>query len=211
MPIQQLQPEFIRPIYSGTWAGKPSAAGNAGKEIIVTDFNRSRWYSDGTYWRPVGGEQVVHNPILADATASSATLQPVASVPSWQMPADLANTPSIKIVTAFAGRLISLFSQVQQRQIEIGISGMTGLCMRHYYTDIEAIKQGKSITWRDNSNGNYYGPQANGGASQSFGNGTLTVTSATLAANPIQMYYRGGNTDGSEVIRFAYFRISIGG
>ena len=42
-----------------TWATVPSAPGNAGKIIRVTDVGHtaggSYWYSDGTYWRPVGG------------------------------------------------------------------------------------------------------------------------------------------------------------
>ena len=73
MPIQILQPEFIRPIYIGTWAGMPSAAGNAGKEIILTDMGRSRLWSNGTYWRPVGGRQVLaqrsNNPVTVQSLA----------------------------------------------------------------------------------------------------------------------------------------------
>ena len=75
MPIQILQPEFIRPIYIGTWAGKPSAAGNAGKEIILTDMGRSRWWSNGTYWRPVGGRQVLAQRSNNPVTVQSLTQQ----------------------------------------------------------------------------------------------------------------------------------------
>jgi len=42
-----------------TWATKPAAAGNTGLTIRVTDVGvnaaGSHWFSDGTYWRPVGG------------------------------------------------------------------------------------------------------------------------------------------------------------
>lgn len=83
MPIQKLQPEFSRPIYEGLWASKPAAAGNAGKEIIVTDWNRSRWYSDGTYWRPVGG--LVAFPVNCQGvSANTATLTAV-TVPNMPL------------------------------------------------------------------------------------------------------------------------------
>ena len=210
MPIQILQPEFIRPIYSGTWAGKPSAAGNAGKEIIVTDFNRSRWYSDGTYWRPVGGEQVVHNPILTNATASSGTLALVASVPGWQMPSDLADTPSISIMTFMAAVVISDASSVQQRLIYAGVTGATGCCLRHQYTTASAAHQGAATAWRNSDNGAFTASAANGGSSQS-GNGGGDASTSQIKAAPISLYYQGGNPDGSEVIRFDHFIISIRG
>ena len=83
MPIQQLQPEFIRPIYSGTWAGKPSAVGNAGKEIILTDMGRSRWYSDGTYWRPVGGMMAF--PVNCQGVSSSNPALTAVTVPNMPL------------------------------------------------------------------------------------------------------------------------------
>lgn len=41
-----------------TWALRPSAASNAGKEFDCSSLGayRTRFYSDGTYWRPVNGE-----------------------------------------------------------------------------------------------------------------------------------------------------------
>jgi hypothetical protein len=42
-----------------TWAQRPPASGvPVGSEIVVTDVpagGRSRWYSDGSYWRPANG------------------------------------------------------------------------------------------------------------------------------------------------------------
>lgn len=51
MPIQKINFEGRTPEF--TWATKPPAAGNAGKEIIVTDMGRSRWYSNNTDWIPL--------------------------------------------------------------------------------------------------------------------------------------------------------------
>ena len=77
MPIVQLQSEFAAALSIAppeyTWETKPSAAGNAGKEIILTDIGRSRWWSNGTYWRPVGGRQVLaqrsNNPVTVQNTS----------------------------------------------------------------------------------------------------------------------------------------------
>jgi hypothetical protein len=42
-------------VYTGVWSGRPSAAGNAWNDIVVTDLpvgGRTRWVSDGTFWVP---------------------------------------------------------------------------------------------------------------------------------------------------------------
>lgn len=48
---------------SYTWATKPSAAGNLGKVIRISDVGTgsggSMWISDGAYWRPLGGSVVL--------------------------------------------------------------------------------------------------------------------------------------------------------
>ncbi|NCU02326.1 hypothetical protein GXC69_12590, partial [Candidatus Macondimonas diazotrophica] len=207
----QLQSEFAAALSIAppeyTWAGKPSAAGNAGKEIIVTDFNRSRWYSDGTYWRPVGGEQVVHNPVLTNATASSATLQLVASVPGWQMPEDLVNTPGVAVKAFFTGHLASGPSNAQARQIYVGVTGAEGFCLRHLYTTLSTAHQGCAIAWsRAPVINEFMASAVNGGSSQA-GNSGGDVSITQILAAPIRLYYQGGNPDGSEVIRFHHFRL----
>ena len=208
MPIQILQPEFIRPIYIGTWAGKPSAAGNAGKEIVITDWNRSRWYSDGTYWRPVGGEQVVHNQSLLIATASSTTLQVVASVPGWQMPSDLV-MPALSISTFFSC-IVTSASAAQQRQIYVGVADAEGVCLRHQYTANNSLYQGQGISWLTPDMQLLIAPLINGGQSQ-VGNGGGDATISQMLASPIRMYYKGGSTDGSESFQIPNFRLSVRG
>lgn len=51
-------------VYQGAWAGRPAAnAVPVGSTMVVTDFGvggYSQWYSDGTYWRPVGGRLVLY-------------------------------------------------------------------------------------------------------------------------------------------------------
>jgi hypothetical protein len=46
-----------------TWSTKPTAAGNSGMCIRVTDVGQSAggsyWISDGTYWRPINGSVVL--------------------------------------------------------------------------------------------------------------------------------------------------------
>lgn len=46
-----------------TWASKPSAAGNTGRVIRITDVGAtaggSHWISDGTYWRTIGQVDLV--------------------------------------------------------------------------------------------------------------------------------------------------------
>lgn len=75
MPISQLQAETARAIGIYTWAAKPPAAGNAGRRISVSDLRNSEFYSDGTYWRPVGGRQVLaqrsNNPVTVQNTAGA--------------------------------------------------------------------------------------------------------------------------------------------
>lgn len=45
--------------YRGPWAGRPAANGvPVGTKLAITDVGvggYSEWFSDGTYWRPVGG------------------------------------------------------------------------------------------------------------------------------------------------------------
>lgn len=66
---------FTGPAY--TWAGKPSAADNAGNSIRITDVGPvgagSVWISDGTNWRPIGG-RVMHCAASGTVAAPLATL-----------------------------------------------------------------------------------------------------------------------------------------
>lgn len=55
MPIQRINFEGRTPRF--TWATKPAANSVApGTVINIPQFSYSDWYSDGTYWRPKGGQ-----------------------------------------------------------------------------------------------------------------------------------------------------------
>ncbi len=67
MPIAQLGFEGRYPVF--TWATKPAAnAVPVGKTITIPEFSYSDWYSDGTYWRPKGGQATL---LVQDLTAFS--------------------------------------------------------------------------------------------------------------------------------------------
>jgi len=55
-----------------TSATAPAASAvPAGTVITLSDYRYSRWYSDGTYWRPVGGVQLIYSaPTVCDAVTS---------------------------------------------------------------------------------------------------------------------------------------------
>lgn len=57
------------PVYTASSAPRAAAAG-ARSIIRVSDLNNSEWISDGTYWRPNGGEQLVYAPDDAAPTGS---------------------------------------------------------------------------------------------------------------------------------------------
>lgn len=46
--------------YTASTAPTAAAAGN-GAVITISDLNNSLWRSDGTYWRPLGGQQLIYS------------------------------------------------------------------------------------------------------------------------------------------------------
>jgi hypothetical protein len=46
--------------YTAATAPTAAAAGN-GAVITISDLNNSQWRSDGTYWRPLGGQQLIYS------------------------------------------------------------------------------------------------------------------------------------------------------
>jgi len=46
-------------VYTGTFAGVPSAVGRTGQLVQFTDVNNSFWYSNGTNWEPIGNRVTV--------------------------------------------------------------------------------------------------------------------------------------------------------
>lgn len=57
--------------YTAATAPTAAAAGS-GAVITVSDLNSSQWRSDGTYWRPMGGEQLIYA-AAADCDAVTGT------------------------------------------------------------------------------------------------------------------------------------------
>ena len=125
------------PTQECTWATKPPAAGNAGKEIIVTDYRRSRWYSDGTYWRPVSGRAVLRNWVGANVTFSSGSMAQISVVPTITIPADMIATPGLSVrnrvvwhrqsAAAAANQAGSLRIGADVNQRHLGWASITGL------------------------------------------------------------------------------------
>lgn len=85
--------------YTGEWAGRPAAnAAGEGAEIAVRDVPRgsvSRWYSDGSHWRPMGGSVLLYsqgkgytNP-LGSVTWAGAAITMAIPGGSIQIPAGL--------------------------------------------------------------------------------------------------------------------------
>lgn len=46
--------------YTASTAPTAAAAGN-GAVITISDLNNSQWRSNGTYWRPLGGQQLIYS------------------------------------------------------------------------------------------------------------------------------------------------------
>ena len=212
MPIVQLQSEFAAALSiappSYTWSGKPSAAGNSGMIIRVTDQMNSLWRSDGTYWLPEGGNQCVYSPVLSGVTSQSATLQVVSGLPGWSIPSDMAGIPRL-CIEAYATCSVSPPSSAQARQIYIGVDADKNCIASHQYT---STSSGKRVWGRLTKEGSSTNWTAYAGNANYVADGTSrnSVLQSDLIASPIRLYYRGGNTDGSETITVVNFAIEVG-
>ena len=209
MPIAQLGFEGRYPVF--TWATKPAANSvPVGTRITIIGWNAppSDWVSDGTYWLPVGGRAVVHAPVLLNAQAQSTARTLVSSVPTWQMPSDIAHTPRIR-VEAWAHCSVSSPSNAQARQIYIGNSTLNNVVASSLYTDTNPVQRVWGWGHR-RPNGLWTYALGNMMPMASVQPDIPGPTSAEMAASPIGLYYRGGNTDGSEVLNVDTFAIAVG-
>ena len=212
MPIQILQPEFIRPIYSGTWAGKPSATGNAGKEIIVTDFNRSRWASNGTYWYPVGGYAVLKRKNLQSITGAYPALAEVPNAfDGFIIPDDLLLSPG---APTFEGRAYArrngTLGTAQSYRLEIGFDGTAanlGFIEGTAGATQAAIRTFGQLI-QANSAGDYHYVNTSS-ASDAQASVVSGVAFATFSGSPVKLFARNGATDGSESWAFNYCSLAI--
>ena len=212
MPIAQLGFEGRYPVF--TWATKPAAnAVPVGTRITIIGWMAppSDWVSDGTYWLPVGGRAVVHAPVLVDAQATGATVQSlVASVPTWQVPANMASTPGMYIEAVLTAEVVSGVSADQQRQIYIGIESSKNLLGVHVFTSTTLGKRFWGRTYRNNSPAEWMSFTGNAQMLVDTNSITARATDAQLAADPIGVYYQGGAADGSEIIKFHSFGLAVG-
>ena len=191
------------------WASKPAAnTVPVGTRLTVSDQRMTDWVSNGTHWYPESGRQIVHLPNLSGATAQSATLALVAAVPGWQMPTDMANIPNLYIEALCICTTSSASSQ-QQRQLYIGTSADNN-CIA---TLVNAAATNARRMWGKTHrrfNADHWEPFASNAGHVADGSGRGPTTAASLLASPIQLYYRGGATDGSEVLTIANFCIAVG-
>lgn len=212
MPIQQLQPEFSRPIYEGLWASKPAAAGNAGKEIIVTDFNRSRWASNGTYWYPVGGYAVLKRKNLLSITGAYPALAEVPNAfDGFVIPDDLLSSPG---APTFEGRAYArrngTLGTAQPYRLQIGFDAAAahlGFVEGTAAAAQAAVRTfGQMIQASSAGDYHYVNVSAASDAQSSVVSG---VVFSTLSGSPIKLLARNGATDGSETWGFHYCSLAI--
>lgn len=116
------------------WAAKPSASvAGAGTEIGITDVGprRSRWYSDGTNWRPVNGMVVLKQfggslaTPAASYTGAIASAQIVQPGGNLKLPAGMLLPGSVISVNSIE-RYVSAGSTSIVRQFRIGNTGTLG-------------------------------------------------------------------------------------
>ena len=191
-----------------TWAEKPAPNSvPAGTRFTASDFLMSDWQTLNGYWTPVGGRAVVYSPDTTGVQVQSATSQPVAGIPGWTLPADLVNVPSIYV----EGRVIcdiTAPSNLQQRQIYIGVEGATAVVARHLYTSVPIVKKVFGRADRQHST-SWVANLANSSLMMD-GNGGGDASAAQMTSSPIRIYYQGGNTDGSEVLNIRAFSLAVG-
>ena len=211
MPIAQLNIEGRYPKY--TWGAKPAANSvSAGTRVTITGWTApdSDWVSDGTYWRPVNGRAVVHAPDLVNALAQSATYADVASVPGWQMPADMASTPRLYIEAMVTAEITSLPGNTQQRMIYVGTGEKQAILGVHVFTSTTTGKRFWGKTYRNSSPAEWMAFAGNAPPVVDTNSTTARATDAQMSATPIQIRYQGGASDGAEIIKFHSFGLAVG-
>lgn len=208
MPIAQLMIEGRYPKY--TWGSKPAANSvSAGTRVTITGWTApdSDWVSDGTYWIPVNGRAVVHSPVLIGAFAASASLSVVASVPGWQMPADIVNTPRVSVEVS---ALISTanFSAERQRLVYVGVDPVKNALASYSYQSSGINKRVWGKITNTNTGSEYVGFGPN--VQHLVDGSAIGCLRSSLINNPIQMYYQSGDVAGTEQMQVSSFCITVG-
>jgi len=191
-----------------TWAEKPAPNSvPAGTRFTASDFLMSDWQALNGYWTPVNGHAVVYAPDTTGVQAQSATAQPVAGIPGWQMPADLTNVPNIYIEASLSTK-VSLPSSAQQRQLFVGTNEARYLVLGVYQTN--TVTRRRSI-------GRGYRVSATEWQQVGYNvqwiaesDSTTEIQIVSVTSSPIRIYYQGGNTDGSEILNIQSFSLAVG-
>lgn len=165
------------------------------------------WVTRGGYWIPKNGRAVVHAPTLVNAQAQSASLALVATVPGWTLPADMAAMPGLMIET-WVRVTTSPPSSAQARLIYVGTDSIQNAIATFNVASLASSHR----VWGEVARGNTdsWLTVANNAQPWSNGTGQGSTTTAQMLASPIRLYYRGGNTDGSEVLTVQSFSIAVG-
>lgn len=191
-----------------TWAEKPAPNSvPAGTRFTASDFLMSDWQALNGYWTPVNGRVVVYAPDTTGVQAQSAVLVSVPGIPGWTIPADIESIPGV-FIEGNCVCDVTAASAVQERQISIGPIEARGAVVDHKFTSAITTKRlwGRCHRisvglWR--SSGISTNPLTD---AQMFN----TTNPAHMITNPIILSYRGGNTDGSEILNVRSFSLSIG-
>ena len=216
MPIVQLQSEFAAALSIAppeyTWSAKPSAAGNAGLIIRVTDFGRSQWVSNGTYWAPVNGVATLKRKNLQASAGAFPSISEVAGAfDGFIIPDDLLQSPGAPTFEARAqGRRLGTLASTQAAQLTVGTDASPSFLGGH---SVQSAS-GSDAVIRLFSAAAQTGP----GNYQSAGvpgfqpTGTIvggTTVFNLISGKPIRLYAQNGSTDTSETWAFHYCELRI--
>lgn len=208
MPIAQLQAETARATGVYTWATKPSAVGNSGLRIRISDISNTEWESDGSFWRAANG--VAHVSLnCAGVQTTLATLGAVAGIPALSLPLkDFLLTPGFSCWADISANRESP-GTTQSSQLRMVAGGVVNLALLinsvvshptlqsagqvRRYSDTQVMQAAQSA-------------QPN----QSYPGSTL-VNLSSLASGmvPIEVWYQSGATDNSEVATFGSGSVTL--
>ena len=195
------------------WSDKPPAAGNAGKEIIVTNFNRSRWASNGTYWYPVGGRTVLKRKNLQVITGAYPTLAEVPNAfDGFVIPDDLLLSPGApSFEVRCQARRVGTLAATQPASLQIGTSlspSVFGFYNATTANPSDAVVRVFGLTSQITNTGNFQTSGVSGFQdSGSMPGGTIVFSQ--LSGLPITISARNGATDDSESWAFHYCSLEI--
>ena len=213
MPIVQLQSEFAAALSIAppeyTWATKPAAAGNAGKEIIVSDMHNSEWYSDGTYWRPKNGRAVLFHRDLTSISGAFSTTGAVAAAGTFTMSSDLANIPAVRFRTEVAAARNNLVG-TQAALLGVGDSPTNFFALSYSQASGSASVRVVRTSGEFNRNVVESFVTTAQNSTNLFSEQAATAYSLSSVQNAVlSLYARNGSTDSSETWAFYYWRMEV--